>query len=341
MMERWPRVDGGGTSLLPSAIYKHEPEDFQVTELSDIDFSDTGEHLYGYVEKTNLTTREVAQRLAALADVAVADVGYAGMKDKRALTRQWFSVPTKRDDVFTELCAGAAGEGLVALATRRHGRKLRRGQLRGNRFLIRLRRLSAPVCTRRAEWLVEQGVPNYFGPQRFGGDNLEQARRWLIRRRKIRISPFKKSLYLSVLRSFIFNEVLAERVRDGSWNQLIDGDAVRDESATGPLWGRGRSEVRGRAAELERQALEPHRTLLEDLEYAGVSQQRRNLVLRPEAFALQQTADESADATATLSFELPAGAYATVVLRELVALDDGDVAAGQADSAAVSSRAAS
>lgn len=337
MMERWPRLDGGEASPLPGAIYKQQPEDFQVTELTDIEFADAGEHLYGYVEKTNLTTREVAQRLAVLGAVPVDDVGYAGMKDKRAQTRQWFSLPTKRDDVFAELCASEAAPGLELLETRRHSRKLRRGQLVGNRFLIILRKLSSPVCPERVKIVAEQGVPNYFGAQRFGGDNLEAACRWLARRRKIRVSQFRKSLYLSVLRSFIFNELLAERVKDASWNQILDGDVVLDDSASGPLWGRGRSAVSGRAAELERKALAPHRQLLEDLEYAGVSQQRRALCLKAGAFDLQPSSDESVQ----LTFELPAGAYATVLLRELVELDHGHQPNQRADSAAFSNRTAS
>ena len=336
MMERWPRVDGAGSSLLPDATCKHSPEDFQVTELAAAEFSDSGEHLYGFVEKTNLTTREVAQQLAALAGVAADDVGYAGMKDKRARTRQWFSVPTKRDDLYAELCEASISSGLTVLECRRHNRKLRRGQLDGNRFQITLRALQDSIDPERVARLIKEGVPNYFGAQRFGEDNLEQAQSWLAKRRQVRISSFKKGLYLSVLRSFIFNEVLAHRVVDASWNQLLDGDVALADSPTGPLWGRGRSAVSGRAGELERQALADHQALVEDLEYAGVNQQRRALILRPAGFELNPGEDDSA----TLSFELPAGAYATVVLRELVTLDDGHVDVSQADSPVVSNRAA-
>jgi tRNA pseudouridine13 synthase len=337
MMERWPRVGGGGTSPLPGAICKQQPEDFQVSELTAIEFSDSGEHLYGFVEKTNLTTREVARQLAAIAGVAEDDIGYAGMKDKYAVTRQWFSVPTKRDDLFSQLCPVDAGQGIAVLDTRRHGRKLRRGQLAGNRFIITLRQVSSPLCRERARLVSERGVPNYFGPQRFGDDNLEQARRWLAQRRKIRLPQFKKSLYLSVLRSFLFNEVLAVRVRDESWAEAVDGDVLLAGAASGPLWGRGRSAVAGRAAELQAAALSPHQQLLVDLEHAGVSQQLRPFCLRPEGFDLQS----SENGSVTLSFQLPPGAYATVVLRELVELAAGQQRSDSADASVSFNRAAS
>jgi tRNA pseudouridine13 synthase len=175
----------------------------------------------------------------------------------------------------------------------------------------------------RLDTLSAQGVPNYFGPQRFGGDNLERAMQWLPQRRRRSISHFKKGLYLSVLRSYLFNEILGRRVSDGSWQDLLSGDvALRVEDgvgdrvgdgagATAPLWGRGRSATTEAAAEVEASVLAPHARLCDDLEYAGVQQQRRALVLYPQTLDWQTSGAE-----VQLRFGLAPGCFATSFLLE-------------------------
>ncbi|MFU8817755.1 MAG: tRNA pseudouridine(13) synthase TruD, partial [Pseudomonadales bacterium] len=284
-----------------------------------------GEHLLLRLEKTGLSSPQVAAALAEAFGVAEVAVGYAGMKDKHAVTEQWFSVHTPENQM-------PPLAGVRLLEATRQQRKLRRGELAGNRFRITLRGVSGSAWIERLTSIGKLGVPNYFGPQRFGGDNLELARRWLPERRRRRIPAFRSGLYLSVLRSFLFNEVLAARVRADAWRRLMDGDvpmllpqmdasaegvAAAQQVPTGPLWGRGRPLVSGDALALEQAALEPHRALCEGLEHAGLVQQRRSLVLRPAALTWQRHDD-----SVTVAFVLPPGGYATVLLAEAFDLRD-------------------
>ena len=202
--------------------------------------------------------------------------------------------------------------GVVVLASGRHERKLRRGELGGNRFEICLREVSGSGWRERLDRVFESGAPNYFGPQRFGGDNLERALAWLPVRRRRSISSFKRGLYLSVLRSLLFNAILARRVEDRTWRILLPGDVVLDEMPTAPLWGRGRSATGGAALDAERAALLPFADVLDGLEHAGVAQARRSLVLLP-----RNTWTRAEDDNVRLGFELPPGGYATSLLREI------------------------
>ncbi len=206
---------------------------------------------------------------------------------------------------------------MAVLAGGRDERKLRRGELAGNRFEIRLRELSGADWRDRLERVFESGAPNYFGPQRFGGDNLERALAWLPVRRRRSISPFKRGLYLSVLRSLLFNAVLARRVQERTWRTLLPGDVDLDGMPTAPLWGRGRTATEGAALEAESAALAPFSDVLDGLEHAGVDQARRSLVLLPRK---PWVAEE--DGVVRLGFELPPGGYATSLLREVFELGE-------------------
>ena len=294
----WPRADGAAPLR---GVQRRTPDDFKVTELADPPVCAAGEHRYLYVEKRERTTAEVAAQLARAFGVSTRDVGYAGMKDRRAVTRQWFSVPAD-DRPAPDL------PDLSVLNQRRCARKLRRGELEGNGFELRLHGVSGADAAARLAQLAAQGVPNYFGPQRFGHDNLVQARAWLPRRRRER-DAFRRGLYLSVLRAYLFNSVLAARLKDGTWNRCLHGET----EPTGPLWGRGRPAVNEALAALELRLLDDERELLDGLEHAGLQQQRRPLVLKPRAFEWCQ---EAADVL-YLRFSLPPGGYASSVLREL------------------------
>lgn len=293
------------------ARVKATPEDFLVDELRAAAPSGAGEHLYLHVEKRLLETRQVARRLAELYGVAAVDVGYAGMKDKRAVARQWLSVRTSLGPEVAER------GGLVVLAAGRDERKLRRGELAGNRFEIRLCEVSGDDWRDRLGRVFESGAPNYFGPQRFGGDNLDRALAWLPVRRRRSISPFRRGLYLSVLRSLLFNAVLARRVQEKTWRALLPGDVDLDGMPTAPLWGRGRSATSGVALAAESAALAPFADVLDGLEHAGVDQARRSLVLLPQnAWVAEE------DEAVRLGFELPPGGYATSLLREAFELGE-------------------
>ncbi len=300
------------------ARFKAQPEDFKVDE--DLAFvpAGAGEHLYLRLEKRLMETRRLALDLAEAYAVAPIDVGYAGMKDKRAVARQWFSVCTPLGaDV-------ACAAGYRVLESSRHERKLRRGQLAGNTFAVCLRGVSGDGWQERLQLVAATGVPNYFGPQRFGRDNLARALVWLPLRRRRSISRFKQGLYLSVLRSYLFNQVLARRVEEDSWRDLLPGDVPVSENpqsangavATAPLWGRGRSATTDVAGKAEHAALAPHAEVCDALEYAGVRQQRRALVLRPGRLSWTTSGQD-----VSLRFELLPGCYATTLLAEVFALD--------------------
>ena len=299
----WPR---DRSTAAPRAVLKAVPEDFEVIEMAGVEPEGAGEHLYLRLRKVGRSTPDVARWLASCYDVPLAAVGYAGMKDKHAVTEQWFSVHTRQGAESLPV-----GAGIALCGSARHRRKLRRGELAGNRFHVRLRSVVGDGWCERLAMIRKHGVPNYFGPQRFGSDNLTRARTWLGERRRRRESPFKAGLYLSVLRSFLFNEVLGLRVARGDWNRLLPGDVPAERSPTGPLWGRGRSKAAAEALEIERAALAPHTELCGRLEHAGLTQARRSLVLEPRE--LCWCADGS---TVELSFTLPPGGYATTLLAE-------------------------
>lgn len=324
------------------AVLKATAEDFRVTEIMDIELGGAGEHLWLLIEKRNLNTEEVARQLARVAGIKLRDVSYAGLKDRLAVTSQWFSLqlPGRDDPDFSALW----GENLQCLAARRHSRKLQRGAHSANRFVIRLNQLQAdvPALENRLQQIAEGGVPNYFGPQRFGrgGSNLHDARSWAARGA---LPPARgtRSRLLSTARSLLFNQVLARRVADGSWNRVMPGDclafthsrsqfaaerlvandprlAALDLHPTGPMWGLGDPAVADQTLEMEQAVVQAEPELALWLEQAGLEQARRILRLPIQALAWHYPSPDSLE----LEFTLPTGCFATAVLRELVTLSD-------------------
>ena len=301
---RWPRAHPGASNV--TGILRSTPEDFEVTESLPFEPEGEGEHLYLLTEKRGVTTHAVQRMLAGSCGVPMRDVSFAGMKDKHAVARQWFSVRRpQREDIHVD-------PGVRILRQVRHRRKLRRGQLDHNRFRIRVRSLSGDPRTSLA-LLGNHGAPNYFGEQRFGatGENVGAALDW-VRAGKPRISPFLRSIYLSSLRSFLFNEVLARRVTDGTWRSSLDGEAELDGQPTGPLWGRGRLQSTGAARALEECLIRMHAEIAETLEFVGLRQERRPLAARPKSLCWHVN-----DGVLTVEFALGRGSYATTVLREV------------------------
>lgn len=336
---------------LGSAVLKATAEDFQVDEVLDIPLSGDGEHLWLWVEKRGLNTEEAARRIAKAAGVPLRTVSYAGLKDRQALTRQWFSVqlPGKADPDLS----AAENDTLKILKTSRHKRKLQRGAHAANGFTLRLTKLDADkeALQQRLEVISQQGVPNYFGSQRFGwqGGNLGEARDYAARK-ALPEQRNVRSRLLSTARSYLFNQVLAARVADGSWQRAQVGDllaftdsrsffpageaecndprlAILDLHPTGPLWGEGESATTHATHELEQSIAAREADLRDWLVRAGMSHERRILRLPigrltwhyPEPDILQ------------LEFVLPAGCFATVLVRELVDL----VPLGQTDNLCV------
>ncbi|MNO96460.1 tRNA pseudouridine synthase D [compost metagenome] len=322
------------------AVLKAVAEDFQVDEVLDIPLEGEGEHLWLWVEKRGLNTEEAARRLARAAGVPLRMISYAGLKDRQALTRQWFSLhlPGKSDPDFS----AAEDDALRILRQARHRRKLQRGAHSANGFTLRLTALQADrdALEQRLQHIAAQGVPNYFGTQRFGheGGNLFDARGFA-ERGSLPEQRNLRSRLLSAARSYLFNRVLAQRVAEGSWAQAQEGDllaftdsrsffpatqadcgdprlAALDLHPTGPLWGKGESPAGGVAGDIERalQAAEPE--LCQWLAAVDMAHERRILRLPIQGLAWHYPAPDILQ----LEFVLPAGCFATVVVRELVDL---------------------
>ncbi|VAX01710.1 tRNA pseudouridine(13) synthase [hydrothermal vent metagenome] len=336
----WPRVSG---KPVTSAVIRSCPEDFQVDEILNFEFDGEGEHLLVHVRKRNQNTADVAQKLARHAGVKVRDIGYAGLKDRNAVTTQWFSVwlPGKPDPDWSAF----ENEDLQILNSQRHRRKLQRGALQGNRFVIVLRDIEFEEPTdketleQQLAVIQKQGVPNYFGEQRFGrgGKNLSEAVA-MFNGRRVKARHLR-SLYLSSARSFLFNEVLAARIAAGSWLQVLPGEVLMlagsrsffvadelnkeieqrlmsgDVLPSGPLWGRGELASQQDAEVLEQNALAGQAVYREGLEAAGLKQERRALRLAVSGFQWQWLPEGK---NLQLCFELSSGCYATSVLRELI-----------------------
>ena len=348
--EGLPRAHG---SPVLAASIRTVPEDFVVEEIDAFVASGSGEHLLLTVEKRGMNTAFAARCIAQWAGVPESAIGYAGLKDRHALTRQRFSVhlPKKLAPRIEALGSDESGTGsgqaLRVLDATWHSRKLPRGALAGNRFALILREVQGDPAAieARLRAIGARGVPNYFGEQRFGrdGGNLDKAIAMFGGRR---VKREERSLLLSAARSELFNRVLAERVRSGSWDAPLEGEvwvldgsrsvfgpepwsealaqrlAEFDIHPSGPLWGSGSLRSAGMARVLELAALgDPQSMRLRaGLEQAGLRQERRATRLRPDALVWSWP-----DArTLQLSFGLPAGSYATAVLDEL-----GAHAAGQ------------
>ncbi len=329
---------------LGRGVIRTEPEDFRVVELPVTEPDGEGEHCLLEIEKCNTNTDWVARLLAEHAGVQLRDVSYAGMKDRHAVTRQWFSVhlPGKPDPDWQALNSPE----LKVLQVGRHGRKLRTGALKGNRFTIRVRDFNGPseLLEERMAAIRQQGMPNFFGPQRFGhqGRNLDMARALFAGKLK-RLTRNKRGIYLSAARSYLFNTVLSHRVADGSWNKLLDGERFllagsrssfladeidseltgryleHDIHNSGPLWGKGEVGVSGDVARLESEVLEGFNEEKEGLERLGLKMERR--ALRALAGDLEWSLEGD---TLELSFSLPKGSFATVLLRECVDFREAD-----------------
>ena len=322
-LPQWPNAYPASGA---SATLKRLNEDFTVTELPLQPPSGEGEHIWLDIEKNGANTAFVAQQLAEAAGVQERDVGYAGLKDRYAITRQWFSIylPIGKGKGETPDLTPLQHPEFRVLGQNRHVKKLRPGDLQGNRFRIVLRDVAGDrdAVEANLKAVASQGVPNYFGAQRFGhdGGNVEQGRAMLAREIRVR-NPKKKGIYLSAVRSFVFNEVLALRIQQGLWGKTLPGDVV-DEAGrpTGPLWGRGRVTTTDQAQALENGVAERHATLCDGMEYAGLDQARRALVASPVDMSWEWPQAQQL----VLTLTLPAGTYATTVLNEILRTTEPD-----------------
>ncbi|MEX0584717.1 MAG: tRNA pseudouridine(13) synthase TruD [Natronospirillum sp.] len=331
---------------LGQVTIRQHPEDFQVTELLTPDpvtaatgGTDAGqsEHLWLWIEKVGDNTAWVGQQLAQHFSVRVRDVSWAGLKDRHAVAKQWFSVwlpGGQKQDQWT-LPTSAS---FRVIGHQWCTRKIRRGAHDGNRFVIRLAGWcpsDQAAVAARLQQIIEFGVPNYYGPQRFGYDFNAQPTPvvWTDDRQA-------RGLQISAMRSHLFNLQLAERVRQGTWNQCIPGQWVcwrgsqagfvladldprlQNKVSAGELspsaWlpGEVKDQSLGPSA-AELAVLAPYQVWIEQLAARRVQAARRATVLRPRACSLEIRADD-----AVITFELPPGAFATTVLQALWSIED-------------------
>ena len=323
-------------------LFKSKLSDFRVNEVLPFDPEGEGEHALLLVEKTGENTDWVAGQLAEYARVKRQSVSYAGRKDRQGVAQQWFcvSLPGKPDPDWGALPL----DNVRVLESARHRKKLRTGALKGNRFSITLREVDTERSALEAllNTVSLHGVPNYFGPQRFGhgGQNVQRALALFSGR--IKAPRNKRSIYLSAARAWLFNQIVSERVRKQSWNQYLQGDVLGfcrsnslifdttdntipqrvqcgDISPTAALWGGGDSMVSGQVAELEQSIISETPELSEGLSDAGLKQERRITRLIPQEMQWRWVDSR----TLVLDFYLPKGCFATSVLRELLHCHEG------------------
>lgn len=338
------------SSSLWQGVYRLQPEDFQVEEVLGFEPEGQGEHLYLWIEKNGSNTVFVAQELARSAGIHPAAVAYSGLKDRHAVTRQWFSLhlPGKADPALADL----NGTNWQVLKMARHPRKLKRGTHRSNHFTLRLRVDNADKNTgswlkERWQQVIQHGVPNYFGPQRFGrgGQNIAKALDWLMADPPIKPPKRQeKGIYLSALRSALFNGWLAKIIANNLWHNPLEGSCFNlqgtrsyfaDPTATdikkrlasgdinlaGPLAGKGELQSSGLALKAEQAFCEAYLPYWQALEKQGLRLEYRPLRMLPQTTEFDWQAP-----WLTLSFSLPSGCFATSLLSELLNASDAQLA---------------
>ncbi len=330
----WPCVYGGPAGR---GKIRTVPEDFIVDEHLSFEPAGAGEHVFLRIEKKDENTDYVARQLARFANVRQRDVSYAGLKDRHAVTTQWFSVwlPGKEDPDWAQF----ESDNVKVLEAVRHAKKLKRGVLSGNSFKIVVREWQGDQeqTLARLEAIKAGGIANYFGPQRFGheGRNVSKA---LALFQGMKVKREQRSIYLSAARSYLFNQILACRITQQIWDQAIAGDTymfdrshscfksdqpdqdiirrlqAKEIHPTGALWGKGEPGVSADALAVEQAIAGKYEDLAQGLVNADVESDRRALRVNVRNLQWQLINDQAL----ALSFTLPAGSYATAVLREII-----------------------
>ena len=333
----WPYVYGQ-----PSGFGKLRsiPQDFIVKENLAFEPSGEGEHAFLQIEKTGENTDYVARQLSRFANVRQRDVSYAGLKDRHAVTTQWFSVwlPGKAEPDWSQF----ETETMKVLQAVRHARKLKRGVLSSNSFTLTLRdwRGDKDKTIQQLEYIKANGIANYYGSQRFGngGQNVNKAIAMFL---GAKVGREQRSLYLSAARSYLFNQLLAYRVIHKNWNQPVAGDTYqfdlshscfkselpddeiirrlekKDIHPTGVLWGKGDSGVSLESLAIEKNIIDVYPDIAKGLVAFAVDVDRRALRVNVQDLYWQFIKNDVLE----LTFTLPAGSYATSVMREIIEED--------------------
>jgi len=319
-------------SPLATGNIKTQADDFIVEEQLPFQADGTGEHAFIQIQKQGENTDYVARALARIANVRQRDIGFAGLKDRHGLTTQWFSVwlPGKVDPDWSEI----ETDNIKVLQTTRHSRKLKRGVLTGNQFQVLIRNFSGDnqYCQQQLEQIKNQGFPNYFGEQRFGlqGQNINTAFALFAGTRKIKRQ--QRGIYLSAARSYLFNHILNHRVKAHNWNQVLENDILmfadsksyfKVETLDDPLLQRVNNGVlhptaclygKGEVLADEMAVIEKYHELMAGLIKFDLKCDRRVLRVIPQNLQWQFLNPQQL----RLSFFLPAGSYATALLREII-----------------------
>lgn len=322
-----------------TALLKAECADFVVKEQLGYDMSGDGEFVAVKVRKTDCNTLFVGEQLAKFAGISARNMSYAGLKDRKAVTEQWFSLqmPGQPTPDFSQFSL----EGVEILDVTRHQRKIRIGSLQGNHFEILLRNVEETDELKvRLDFLAKNGFPNYFTEQRFGrdGNNLTQALRWANGEIKVK-DRNKRSFYLSAARSEMFNLIVSKRMELNLAQQILVGDVLQlngshswfvvDESEdlaqlqqrlaqqdvllTAPLIG----EEEKSAVDFEHEIFAQHQALFDLMRQERMKAARRPILIHPQHFQWQFEPNGL-----RLQFALPAGNYATALIRELVNIEN-------------------
>lgn len=318
-------------------LYKQQFEDFIVIEELGFELTGEGEHVLVYLEKKDGNTVFVAEQLAKYVGISAKNVSYAGLKDRQAVTQQWFSLhmPGKETPDFSKFDLA----GCRILQITRHNKKLKIGALKGNRFKIILRNLTDNIEPK-LNTIKQYGVPNYFGEQRFGRDqnNITQAIKWATGEISVKDRK-KRGFYLSAARSAIFNDIVSQRIKQNIQQTVLDGDILQlsksnswflsktDElsllqqrlqngeiNITSPMVGDSPLGTTSVALEFETNCLK-HWSCFEELfKKERMETIRRSILLRLEQLEWQWIGENDIE----INFYLPSGCYATSVLRELI-----------------------
>lgn len=314
---------------------KEHLEDFIVEEIPAYTPSGQGEHLYLWIEKRDMGgeyfQRQIAQRLG----ISIGEIGMAGLKDRRAVTRQWVSVPSGSEPRLGQLDS----EGIKVLEVNRHSNKLRPGHLHGNRFSVLIRNpQNATNLTDISSRIKAFGLPNYYGAQRFGHESETLQTGWkLLHGERVAVGRFMRKLALSAVQSAIFNLYLSQRLQDGLFRKVINGDVMakwpvggmfvthdvateqnrfgaREIVHTGPMFGSKMRAAEAEAAERETDML-ARLNLKQDAFQAGgkllEGTRRHNVIYVDDLSASEESCG------IRLHFTLIAGSYATVLLDEI------------------------
>ena len=326
--------------FVAKGVIRLHPEDFKVVETLSFTPSGKGDHVYLFIEKTNANTDWVAAQLVLLTGLHQVDIGYAGLKDRHAVTQQWFSLhmPNQPEPDWSAL-----PDAIQILSKTRHEKKLKTGAIQQNDFTLCIRNFQCDenLLEERLKIIQSKGIPNYFGPQRFGRNNANVSRFIATGGSKKRLKRQQRGILISAARSYLFNHILSRRILLNNWNQIIEGDVLMidgsrsifpseivDETLqkrlieleihpTAILWGRGQEMIKGAAAEISAEVISENSKITQALDKIGASLSHRAMRVAVKNMRWNLECDQL-----RISFSLVSGSYATSVLNEFMEIVD-------------------